>query len=217
MPYYSIKPTLFLSYLLSVIIAAALFPSESIAQPPCGKLRSAGQFGPYDYTNHTPFQLRIVEDSHFTPPVERLETSNLIGDLDYTLRAFPNHHRALIAIAKYERNRNGKLPHRRGSKFPTTAECYFDRAIRFQPKDPAVRTIYGIHLHLTGKLDEALKQYKIAEGIQQNSADLQYNMGLLYFDQKEYALAKRYAKRAYQLGYPLSGLQRKLEKEGYWP
>ncbi|MBK8750852.1 MAG: hypothetical protein IPL99_04020 [Candidatus Competibacteraceae bacterium] len=44
-----------------------------------------------------------------------------------------------------------------------------------------------------------------------------FGMGLLYFDLKQYGLAKQYAQKAYQLGYPLPGLRKKLASVGQWP
>jgi len=198
------------------------------AAPACGSLENA--YGPFDYTNSEDFKnkLPIVEAAHFTPKVEGLiggERGYLWSDIDYTLRAFPNHHRALYASVRYEvRERRKsqmkgevyKHPMSRQG-FPATAECYLDRAIRWRPEDPKVRLIYGIYLQMRAKLNEALKQYKISEKMQPESADLNYNMGLLYFDLKQYALAKQYAKKAYQLGYPLPGLRKKLASVGQWP
>jgi len=195
---------------------------------PCGELDNA--YGPFDYTNPEHFRekLPVVERFHFTSNVENLisgQSGKIIGDLNYTLRAFPNHHRALLAVSKYERqqlqksrdNKQIYQPEKTTMGWPNTAECYFDRAIRWRPNDPAVRLIHGVHLHLTGKLQQAIEQYKIAEKMQPNVADLQYNLGLLYFDMKQYALAKQHAKKAYQLGYPLPGLRKKLASVGQWP
>src|SRR5678816_4417104 len=65
----------------------------------CGPLANA--YGPFDYrTDRTGTTLSIVEDNHFTPAVEQLIsgiTSSVGGEIDYTLRAFPNHHRALLS------------------------------------------------------------------------------------------------------------------------
>jgi hypothetical protein len=49
------------------------------------------------------------------------------------------------------------------------------------------------------------------------SAEIQYTLGLIYFelDDKENALA--YARKAYDKNYPLPGLQQKLKRAGYWP
>lgn len=194
----------------------------------CGPQQTAGGFGPYDYNNPKDRgePLSLVERGHFTPQVENLiggKTSvSPFGDLDYTLRAFPNHHRALYAFSRYElrelqKNQQKGLPYKppkSATGFPATAECYFDRAIRWRPNDPNVRLVYGIHLHLAGKPNEALKQYQLAEKMQLKSADLNYNMGLLYFDLKQYDLARKYAQKAYQLGYPLPGLRKKLDGVG---
>lgn len=195
----------------------------------CGKLEGVG-FGPFNYNDpEARHSLWRVENVHFKPEVENLirgsTSATPLGDLDYTLRAFPNHHRALYAFSKYEIQEIHKSqlrglsykPPKSEAGFPATAACYFDRAIRWRPNDPNVRLIYGIHLHKIGKSREALDQYKISEKIQPNSAELNYNMGLLYFDLKQYSLAKQYAKKAYQLGYPLPGLRKKLASVRQWP
>ncbi|HRF44126.1 MAG TPA: tetratricopeptide repeat protein [Candidatus Competibacteraceae bacterium] len=200
------------------------------ATPLCGDLNNS--FGPFDYRDPKIRQgasnpLHLVEMAHFTPKVESLIRGNagtLMQDIDYTLRAFPNHPRALNSVARYERQQIKKAKLEGGIYTPPmmndralSAECYFDRAIRWRPDDPNVRLVYGIHLHLSGRLNEALQQYKMSEKIQPNVADLQYNLGLLYFDMKQYALAKQHARKAYQLGYPLPGLRKKLVSVGQWP
>ena len=218
------------SFLFVSVICCAIYSIIGHTAPsPCGNLDNA--YGPFDYTNPEHFRekLPVVESFHFTSNVENLirgQSGSLLGDLSYTLRAFPNHHRALLAVSKYERQQIQKSRDKTGSTYqpgntdrgwPNTAECYFDRAIRWRPNDPGVRLVYGIHFHLIGKLPQALNQYKISEKIQPKSADLNYNMGLLYFDMKQYALSKEYARKAYQLGYPLPGLRKKLTGVGQWP
>lgn len=221
------------SFLLLSIIFCVVYPNCSYAATTaCGDLDN-GENGPFDYWDpERRERLKLVEKFHFTPKVESLfsgESGYISGDLDYTLRAFPNHPRALYSVSRYERQQMKKAQDDKKSSqpqiaqllssggWPRSAECYFDRAMRWRPNDPTVRLIYGIHLHLTGKLPQALEQYKLSERIQPKSADLNYNMGLLYFDIKQYALAKEYAKRAYQLGYPLPGLRKKLAGVGQWP
>jgi tetratricopeptide (TPR) repeat protein len=77
--------------------------------------------------------------------------------------------------------------------------------------------LYGIHLHKAGKLENALKQYKAGLELIPGSSELNYNLGLLYYDLKKYKLAKKYATIAYKLGYPLPGLRNMLKEAGYWP
>ncbi len=198
------------------------------AAPPCGELRG-GWYGPYDYTDaEDRSHLHVVEMYHFTPQVESLisgRSGYLWQDLDYTLRAFPNHHRALYAFIRYELRERQKsqqekkpyLPPTSVGEFPVTAACFFDRAIRWQPRDPNVYMLYGLYFQLNGMPLKALEQYRISEKLQPNSADLHYNLGLLYFDARDYPQAKAHAKRAYQLGYPLPGLRKKLAGVGQWP
>lgn len=198
------------------------------ADPLCGSLKN--HYGPFDYTNVDDYKNRlpIVESYHFTLEVESLirgKSGALWAELDYTLRAFPNHHRALYAMLRYdirERQKSQQInrpyqPPVSERGFPVTAACYFDRALRWRPNDPNVHLIYGIYLQRTGKLDQALERYKISEKLQPNSADLQYNLGLAYFQKKDYMLAKQHARRAYQLGYPLPGLRNQLKRVGQWP
>lgn len=208
------------------IFSVISIQQTSLAANQCGSLEDG--YGPFDYNDPKNRQgLSVVERRHFTPKVENLisgeSTSSVLADLDYTLRHYPNHHRALLAVTKYELReiqryqQQNKIYVAPVGHFPQTADCYFNRAIRWRPNDPNVYLIQGIYLQLKGDLDTALKAYKKSESIQPNSADLQYNLGLLYFEKKQYALAKNHAKKAYQLGYPLLGLRHKLTVVGHWP
>lgn len=184
----------------------------------CGELKPPGQYGPYDYTDptHRKENLSIVERHHFTPNVKNLikgESSSLGGDIDYTLRAFPNHHQALVAMGKLFLREKTERP--RKAEF--TIECYFDRAIRFKPGDGIVRMLYGNYLlKLGGRSDDVLEQYHEAIRLQPENANINYNLGLLYLKKKDYELAIVHAKQAYELGFPLPGLRNKLMKTGKW-
>jgi tetratricopeptide (TPR) repeat protein len=50
-----------------------------------------------------------------------------------------------------------------------------------------------------------------------HSAEINYTLGLMYFDRGEFAPARECAERAYALGYPLPGLKKRLTKAGEWP
>lgn len=207
-----------------ICIQVLLGTNNVYSSPACGDLKN--HYGPFDYRKASEAGKDLVERAHFTPKVENLIGGNTsmtpMGDLNYTLRVFPNHPRALNAVSKYEikkqqqSQQEGKY-YRPEAEGGLSAECYFDRAIRWRPNDPNVHLIYGIHLHRTGDLNRALSEYKISEKLQPNSADLQYDLGLLYFDMKQYNIAKEHAKKAYQLGYPLPGLRKKLISMGQWP
>jgi len=196
-------------------ITMLVFHMNAGAAHPCGDLEHT--FGPYDYTNveHTKNYLPIVASNHFNKEVENLtrgQTSFIGGDIDYVLHAFPNHYPALNAMAKLGIREHTTQP--LGAQY--TIECYFDRAIRFKPDDATVRLMYGVYLSRTGKVDRALEQFQDAHKLQPDNANTNYNLGLIYFEKKDYERAKTHAKKAYELGFPLPGLKNKLIAAGQW-
>ena len=201
--------------LLLMFCTPALAATASVAG--CGDL--ANGYGPYDYTNGAHFRqkLPIVEQAHFTMPVQTLQRGATAtmpgGDIDYTLRAFPNHHRALYAMSAYALRYRGQFVPP-GARY--SAECYFDRAMRFKPDDGVVRMLYGIHQYKLGKLDKALMQYDAALQIMPDSAELHNNLGLLYVARGDYVKANEHANKAYSLGFPLPGLRNRLIELDAW-
>jgi tetratricopeptide (TPR) repeat protein len=197
---------------IAMVVAVALGPTHAHAFEECGELTNA--YGPFDYRTSRD-KLAIVEGAHFTQDVETLRrgaTGKLGGDIDYTLRASPNHPRALIAMADLGRKLNTNQPP--GAKYPIP--CYFDRAIRFANDDPIVRLIYGTYLARHGKRNEAVNQLEVAAKLDANNANIHYNLGLIYLDLKDYPKARENAKRAYDLGFSLPGLRKRLEAAGQW-
>lgn len=178
----------------------------------CGELTYGA-----DYTNSADRQksLGIVEQFHFTPNVENLihgNSASLGGEIDYTLMHFPNHHRALSAMASLALKE--KTPRPKGAGY--SVDCYFDRAIRFRPDDGVVHMVYGIYLSKLGKAEQAIEQLREAVRLQPENANINYNLGLLYLAEKDYEQAKTYAKKAYALGFSLPGLKNKLMRAGKW-
>jgi tetratricopeptide (TPR) repeat protein len=107
-----------------------------------------------------------------------------------------------------------KTPRPSGADY--TVECYFDRALRFTPEDPSVRLLFGTFLLKNGKREAAIEQLKIAELHAGANGNVYYNLGLAYFDLKDYGKAREYAKRAHELGFTLPGLKNKLQSVGQW-
>ena len=168
-------------------------------------------YGPYDFTNpaHQP-NLGIVLGAHFTPSVERLISGNrgkIIADIDYTLRAIPNYHRALNSMARYQREK--KLRFEARDKY-FTADCYFKRALYMQPKDAVSHMLFAIHLQFTERLEEAQKHYEAALKLQPNNPELHYNAGLLYVELGELEKAQKHADFAYSRKFPLPGLAQRI-------
>jgi predicted Zn-dependent protease len=173
-------------------------------------------FGPFDYRTATKGQRDIVESYHFTAAVATLrhgESTNKLGaDISYTLRVFPNHPRALLAMSDLARREKTIKP--QGTEYPVS--CWFERAIQFRPDDGTVRLVYGISLARDGKSKEALEQLQKADKLIPNDANVHYNLGLVYFELKDYENSLKQAKIAYGLGFPLGGLRSKLESVHEW-
>ena len=130
---------------------------QAHAQAPvaCGSLENA--FGPFDYRKVKGPELAIVEGEHFTPAIEALvrgKSGTIGADIAYTLRAFPNHHRALVAMQRLgDRLKRTQPP---GANWEV--ECYFVRAVRFVPDDAVARLLYASYLGKQNRRDEAQRQ-----------------------------------------------------------
>jgi len=162
-------------------------------------------YGPFDYTNpNHQASLPIVIGAHFTRGVRRLERGHDVsGNLRYTLITIPNYHPALYAASLYAQQKKLKGAY--------TAECYFKRAIYFQPKDATSRMLFAMHYQATDRPKQALHQYHGALRISPKAAELNYNYGLFLFDQGQFKRAQQAADIAYKKGYPLQGLKNKLK------
>jgi tetratricopeptide (TPR) repeat protein len=157
--------------------------------------------------------LNTVESNHFVKDVEMLvrgQTAPLPLDIDFVLRAFPNHYRALNSMATWQLK--NKLQTLTPDGRPWTADCYFQRALNFVPKDWRVRVVYAVYLHRAKRLDEAHEQYVAAEDLGANNADYYYSRGLLEVEMGDLDSARKYADKAYGMGMPLNGLRDKLAR-----
>lgn len=198
----------------TLAVASPLALGEEPFAIGCGSLDNA--YGPYDYTNptHRREKLAIVEGAHFSIDVFELRrgmtaTSPLM-DIDYTLRAFPNHHLALDAMARLHR-REGveRFPQNRYS-----LACWFERARQWRPDDGMVYLIYGTHLFYLDRLEDAEPVLLKAAALLPRSAEAHYNLGLLYVRLGNHDEAARWAEKAYELGAQLPGLREQLARAG---
>lgn len=188
--------------------------SAEVGEIACGRL--ANHFGPYDYRIASREVKNLVEGAHFTPKVESLRggknTITAGGDLNYTLRVFPNHPRALMAVIRLAEKEKRPKPY----QMDYSVLCWLDRAERFTPNDAMVQMIYGMYLVKQGKSGDGATKLGQALQLAGDNANVHYNLGLAYFDLKDYDKALASAHRAYELGFPLPGLRNKLEKAGKW-
>jgi tetratricopeptide (TPR) repeat protein len=180
----------------------------------CGPLENP--VGPFDYSSQETETVRLranVEYNHFNQDVRSLQGGQTavgpMSDLDYVLRAFPNHPLALSLVARYQQQ-GGKQGRFR------SAECYFDRAKRFVPNDPVVHMLHGIYLVQNGKHQPALAEYEAALAISPEYTEAHYNIGLLLVKLGRLDEARVHAQKAYASGYPLDGLRNQLIRLNAW-
>ena len=202
----------------SVTIAFLVFAGQSaLAQtvPGCGELDMG--YGPFDYTNsqHVREFLPRVEEHHLEEEIQHLQEdadpAGIGQNLSYVLGAFPNHHRALDLMVRYLQQFDGKQP--KGVWY--SMECYFERAIFFKPDDGVVHMLFGNYLFAQGEFEEARAEYELALPHIPTNPELHYNLGLLLVKMGEYERAMEHARVAYDAGFPLPGLKKKLESAGY--
>lgn len=196
----------------TVVLGCTFASAAAWAQTGCGPLQNA--YGPFDYRTDKD-KMNIVTDHHFTPSVEALIKGNagyLGGDLDYTLRAFPNHHRALMSIMRYWEKTKSPQPR----DLPYSIECYFVRALQFRPDDTTARLIYATLLGKQSRQAEAVQQVDTAEKYAKDNAFTHYNVGLVYFDLKQYDKSLAQAHIASEMGFSQTGLRDQLQAIGKW-
>lgn len=203
-----------LALLLS--LAAATEAAAAEKKSYCGSLENG--YGPFDYRSPSdPNALSLVERYHFNDDVEQGlagMSSNIGGDLDYTLRAFPNHARALatlIRLAQRDKIGSTKL---NSSHFAT--ECYFERAVRFRPDDGTAWALYAQYLHVIGEEARVQPMLEKAAELSPDNPSINYNLGLLYARQKNFDKALPFAQKAYASGFPLPALKQLLVDARKW-
>lgn len=200
--------------MLLASVASTGAGAQQPIDPACGN-PLVNNYGPFDYRFDRGQKLKVVEDYHFNARVESLmagQSGTVAGDLDYVLRAFPNHHRALVAMMKLGARTKGATP--AGAQF--AVECYFKRALFFKPDDAVARMIYAQYLGSNGRKPEASGELDRVVKTSQDSAITQHNAGLLYFELGEFDKALAQAHRASALGFQGQGLKAQLQAAGKW-
>lgn len=134
------------------------------------------------------------------------------AELEAVLRVFPNHPRALMAMADLARAEKSGRP--RGTRY--SMGCWYDRAVRFAPNDVQVRLAYGHWLARQGERSAAVDQLDRVAAEAMESQTSSYNLGLAYCEAEAWDKALRAAHRAYALGHTLPGLRNRLASAGKW-
>ncbi|MBL8472254.1 MAG: hypothetical protein KF778_04450 [Rhodocyclaceae bacterium] len=180
----------------------------------CGELGDG--FGPYDFRTYDQVYVHRVERAHFPTYVEFLERGKTniypAGDVDFVLRTFPTHHRALQSMSNAAFKFKSDPPP--GSHY--TVQCWFERALRFKRDDGTVYMLYGIFMLRKGAVESGVKLLEKSKELAPADANIYYNLGLSYFSLKDYDKALENAHTAYRMGFPLPGLREKLIRAGKW-
>lgn len=212
------RPRLRATLAAALLVLSAAAPAQDNA--PAGAAQVCGSlenhYGPFDYRKERFGKLPIVERFHFSPGVESLQrsqsSSHLGADLNYVLRVSPNHHRALVSTMRYtEKLRNSQPP---GLDY--SIECFFNRAVRFQPDDTVVRLLYAHFLARNGRMADATGQLRAAEAHADGNALTFYNIGLMYLEFKDYDQALAFEHKARRMGLVKPELQAALKKANRW-
>lgn len=166
----------------------------------------------HDYYSNEPdarHRLKVVEKHHWGLANQHLRGGNYRQahkNLDHILRYIPNHPRAL--------ERYSKLAIERGK--PGSALQYLDFAVRFSPDTVSTYIVYGIHRYRMKDYGKAAARFRQALDRAPDNAEAHYNLGLTLVELGAFAEAREHARKAYDLGYPLPGLKRRLERNGHW-
>lgn len=194
-------------------VAGGLAHAQVEPEPFCGQL--ANPYGPFDYRRERGKALAIVDSHHFNGDVRSLrkgQTGTLGGDLDYVLRAAPNHHLALATLSEWGVRLKTKEP----PNLPRSIDCYFERASRFQPDDYLVRLLYANFLQRMNLKAEALATLEPLDKLEGLQAFTHQNLGMLLLDLGETERALVHAWKSQELGWVRPGLKERLEKAGQW-
>lgn len=195
------------------------------------KCTGKGQgFGPWDFfdvdepsdKNWTPGRWWEAREIHARPglaalnamPLTQVDYNRAADEFDYLLRAYPNHPEILGAVIELEMRRKSATSPITASQTPP--ECYLARAQSFRDTQPHIFSLMGYYYQRLGRIQDALDQYRAALELDPAYAEAYYNIGLAYVELGDYELAVQNAHEAYALGFPLSGLRKKLQRLGVW-
>lgn len=208
-----------LIYVLITVLASTVLFTPTVAQQvsACGNPFNVPH-RLWDYTDaadrRNPQGIPLIERNHFNLDVQmgrRGQTAyDVKKDLDFILRHVPNHHRALHVLMKHHLRFRPDVPQY------SSPLCYLERAKMFRPQDSAVRMLMGIYYAQTENDQQALEEYREGLRLDPDSVELHYNLGLLLADIGQLEQANMHAVRAYQLGWQLPGLKRKLIRLKAW-
>ena len=212
------------SALLLAVFSIGAAGAQIPHSPPADDSAACGPFDPTD-TNLVDYRernasglyrwkLEDINRNHTEPARQRMDAGEhsrrVMADIDYLLNRWPNHLPGLEELIRYDLSGGQRY------EYPPVY-CYFAHARQFVPDDPGVLLHQGYYYWKKGDRQRAIASYQAALTLDRGSTDAHYSLGLLYLETSDYDKAVEHARAAYAAGYPLPGLQRKLEAAGHWP
>ncbi len=197
------------------VLAALAAPQAALAQTDTSWACGGFDEVQWDYRTATRKQHIEVEGAHFVPKVEALIAGNrgtLEQDINYTLLASPNHHRALVTATRLANRSKTDTP----KGFRHSIDCFYLRAIRFASNDVIVRMLYAQHLGKRAREADAVAQLTYAATLAADNPITHQNLGLVYLEIKRYDEALAQAHRAIELGFDAPTLMAGLKSAGKW-
>jgi len=206
-----------LKLLLLLLLAASAVsaaPNSRINNANCGIVSGqltggVNSYGYLDYINPADqTKLAQANKTYFRSPDNRNPNAYPKG-VTKPLRISPNHHQALYAMLTYYK---GPRPNKNDEGEGYSMECYFKRASFHSPKDATVYMLHGMYYHWKSDWTNSEEQYMQASKLQPGNVQITYNLGLMYFEKGDYESAAKQARIAYDRGFPMEGLRKKLKK-----
>lgn len=186
---------------------AAMLASSSVA---------FAQAGGHDYYNpgsETDVRANMANAHHFhlQPAFDAMKRGNWKSawdNFEFILRFAPNSPQALNGISE--------LCVLKWKSPVCDADPWFDKAVAINPSIATTWVLYGIHLQRKKLPAQAVEKFKHALELRPDDINGHYNLGLAYFDLKDYDNANKQAQMSYALGAPLPGLRDMLKRAGAW-
>lgn len=192
-----------------LIAAIALLAGGSVSAQ-----TDEGGIVPHNYYNSDSYSAQLLEDVvKYHLPLARKQMRKggsklyyALQNVKFVLAYFPNHPKALQLATEITIRMNQ----------PRRADRFFIKAVELYPNQAQSWLLYGLHLHRTGRVAEAVKKYRHALELDSSLVNARYNLGLALLKLGKLEKARAQAKRAYAVGYPLPGLRNALKSRGAW-
>jgi tetratricopeptide (TPR) repeat protein len=170
--------------------------------------RNASILNQRDYTAH--------EWAHIRPARARINSGknldwDVMNNLDFVLSKVPNNEQALRLLVEWD-----LMGGRHYENVYAAPSCYLIWAAQFAPDDVVVWNYGGYYFHRKGDTRRASLWWGEALTVDPSNAEVHNSLGLIAFENGDYATARSHAWAAYAAGFPLPTLRDKLKAAGEW-